>query len=412
MIQFEEFTLDNGLEVIVHEEPDTEMAVVNLLYKVGSRDEDPNKTGFAHLFEHLMFGGSKNVPSYDEPLQRVGASNNAFTSPDITNYYVTIPANNLETAFWLESDRMLSLSFDPKVLEVQRKVVIEEFKQRYLNQPYGDVWLKLRPLAYEQHPYNWPTIGKEIAHIEDATMDDVRAFFGKYYAPNNAVLVVAGKVTVPQVKALCEKWFAPIPAGTEVVRQYPKEGSHKGKKSITVNAAVPSSAIYKTYHMPARDHADYYHFDMISDILGRGKSSRLYTELLQKEKAFNSIGCYVTGSMDPGLLVVSGKLTKDTTFEQAESLIDGVIADFLEQPLASEELQKVKNKAESSLVLSGAELLQRATNLAYFKFLGNPDNINQEVDKIRAVEGDRLQAIAKEYLTDDNASVMYYQAQH
>ncbi|MEL7146269.1 MAG: pitrilysin family protein, partial [Bacteroidota bacterium] len=300
MIQFEEFTLDNGLEVIVHEEPDTEMAVVNLLYKVGSRDEDPEKTGFAHLFEHLMFGGSKNVPSFDEPLQRVGASNNAFTSPDITNYYVTLPANNLETAFWLESDRMLSLSFDPRVLEVQRKVVIEEFKQRYLNQPYGDVWLRLRPLAYDKHPYNWATIGKEVSHIEDATMEDVRTFFSKYYIPNNAVLVVAGKVTAAQVKALCEKWFAPIPAGAEIIRNYPVEGSHKGKKSITVNAAVPSSAIYKAYHMPARAHADYYHFDLISDILGRGKSSRLYKELLKKEQAFNSIACYLTGSIDPG----------------------------------------------------------------------------------------------------------------
>lgn len=412
MIQYTEFILENGLEVIVHEEPDTELAVVNLLYKVGSRDETPDKTGFAHLFEHLMFGGSANVPSYDEPLQMVGADNNAYTTPDITNYYVTLPANNLETAFWLESDRMLSLSFDPKVLEVQRKVVIEEFKQRYLNQPYGDVWLKLRPLAYEKHPYSWATIGKEISHIEEATMEDVKAFFKKYYVPNNAVLVVAGKVTTDQVKALCEKWFSPIPKGKTLEKNYPAEGTHKGKKSLKVNAKVPSSALYKAYHIPARDHADYYHLDMLSDILGRGKSSRLYEALVKKEEVFNSVGCYVSGSADPGLFVISGKLTKNTTLEEAEEKVDALLKDFMNSELPEEELTKVKNKAESSLIFSETELLNRATNLAYYKFLGDVDLINSEVDKVREVSASKLIALAKKYLTEDNAAVLHYQAEN
>src|SRR6218665_2626807 len=223
MIKYEHFTLQNGLEVYVHEDHTTPMAAVNILYNVGSRDEDEKKTGFAHLFEHLMFGGSKNIPNYDEPLQKVGGENNAFTSPDITNYYITLPSKNIETAFWLESDRMLSLSFDPKVLEVQRKVVIEEFKQRYLNQPYGDVWLKLRPLVYKNHSYRWATIGKEISHISDAKIEDVKAFFKKHYNPQNAIMVVGGDVTVEQVKHLSEKWFGPIPAGEKYHRNLPQE---------------------------------------------------------------------------------------------------------------------------------------------------------------------------------------------
>lgn len=258
MIQFKEFSLDNGLRVIVHEDPSVQIAVLNILYDVGSRDEHPEKTGFAHLFEHLMFGGSKNIPSYDEPLQKVGGENNAFTNTDITNYYLTVPAPNIETGFWLESDRMLSLSFDAEVLEVQRKVVIEEFKQRYLNQPYGDVWLKLRPLAYLKHPYQWATIGKEIRHIENATMDDVRNFFFRFYVPSNAVLVVAGNVRFDQVKQLSEKWFGPVGAPEQPGRRLPQEAPQTLKRTLEIEADVPASALYKAYHMPGRFHRDFF----------------------------------------------------------------------------------------------------------------------------------------------------------
>ncbi|MCR9249815.1 MAG: insulinase family protein [bacterium] len=408
MINFEQFYLDNGLQVIVHEDPNTEIAVLNLLYKVGSRDEDPNKTGFAHLFEHLMFGGSKNVESFDEALQEVGGENNAFTSTDITNYYITIPANNLETAFWLESDRMLSLSFDPEVLEVQRKVVIEEFKQRYLDQPYGDVWLKLRPLAYKTHPYNWATIGKEVAHIEDATMDDVKQFFQQFYAPNNAILVVAGNVTVDQIKSLSEKWFGPIEKGPSLDRSLPVEPKQKEKRWLDVEADVPASAFYMAFHMPGRKETDYHRADLLSDVLGRGKSSRLHQALVKDESIFNSIGAYVTGSADPGLLVVSGKLNEGITFQDAEKKVWEVISNLLNNGLEESELGKVKNKAESSLVFSEMELLNTAMNLAYSAFLGNPDFVNQEIDKITAVTVDGVLDIAKEILVADNCNVLAY----
>src|SRR6187551_1723049 len=339
MIQFDSFTLDNGLRVIVHEDPTVEIAVLNILYDVGSRDERPDKTGFAHLFEHLMFGGSKNIPNYDEPLQRVGGENNAFTNTDITNYYLTVPATNIETGFWLESDRMLSLSFDPKVLEVQRKVVIEEFKQRYLNQPYGDVWLKLRPLTYQVHPYKWATIGKEISHIENATMDDVKDFFFHHYRPNNAILVVAGNVKMDQVKKLSEKWFGPIPSGKAKIRRLTEEPAQKSKRVLEVEADVPANALYKAWHVPGRFDNDYYSSDLMSDILGRGHSSRLYQQLVQEKEIFTSISSFLTGTIDPGLMVVSGRLRDGVAFETAEQELENVLQAVVRDGVTKEELE-------------------------------------------------------------------------
>lgn len=410
MIDFKEFTLPNGLHVIVHEAPTTNIAVLNLLYKVGSKDEDPNKTGFAHLFEHLMFGGSQNVASYDEELQKVGGENNAFTSPDITNYYVTVPSTNLETAFWLESDRMLSLSFDPNVLEVQRKVVIEEFKQRYLNQPYGDVWLKLRPLAYKTHPYQWATIGKEISHIEDATMDDVKDFFHKYYAPNNAILVVSGNVGLEQVKHLTEKWFGPIPAAPSFDRALPTELPQTELRSVRVEEDVPTSQIYMAYHMPGRKEDAYHVADLLSDLLGRGKSSRLHTKLVKENNIFNSISAYVTGSADPGLLVINGKLKPETTFEEARSAIEEVVKTMTLDMVSDDELSKVKNKAESTLVFSEVELLNTAMNLAYSAFLGDTNLVNHETEKIQSVTTEEILQMANKILTKENCSILEYVA--
>lgn len=408
MIHYEQFVLDNGLRVFVHEDASTPMAAVNILYNVGSRDEDPNKTGFAHLFEHLMFGGSRNIPSYDEPLQKVGGENNAFTSPDITNYYITLPAANLETAFWLESDRMLSLSFDPTVLDVQQKVVIEEFKQRYLNQPYGDVWLKLRPLAYKQHPYQWATIGKDISHIEDATLDDVKSFFFKYYLPNNAILVVAGNVTVEQVKQLCAKWFAPIPAGSPYIRQLPVEPRQTEARKEETSAKVPLNGLYKAYHMPGRFDAGFHTVDLMSDILGRSKSSRLYQQLLRSNPLFSSVNAYVTASIDPGLLIVQGNLNKGVSLEEADAAVEAVIEEFISQPVLDEELTKVKNQGEATHAFSEVELLNRAMNLAYAANSGNPDLVNQEAAQIQAVTSDDIQAMAKQVLRKDNCSTLYY----
>jgi len=410
MINFQEFTLENGLRVIVHEDPTVQIAVMNILYDVGSRDEHPDKTGFAHLFEHLMFGGSVNIPSYDEPLQRVGGENNAFTNTDITNYYLTLPAANLETGFWLESDRMLSLSFDPKVLEVQRKVVIEEFKQRYLNQPYGDVWLKLRPLAYQQHPYQWATIGKEIAHIEDATMDDVKNFFFSHYVPNNAILVVAGHVTFNQVKTLAEKWFGPIPAGKLKPRNLPKENKQTQKRFAQVEAKVPADAFYKAWHMPGRFHNDYHAIDLLSDVLSRGQSSRLYQQLIKEKEIFTSISSFVMGTIDPGLLVVSGRVKEGVSLQDAEKEVNAILDEVVANGVTFDELEKVKNQAESTLEFGEMEVMNRAMNLAFSKLSGDADLVNREAEKLTAVTVADIQRVATDVLQESNASVLYYKA--
>ena len=378
---------------------------------MGSKDEDESKTGFAHLFEHLLFGGSRHVPVYDEPLQRVGGENNAFTSPDITNYYITLPAVNLETAFWLESDRMLSLSFDPRVLEVQRKVVVEEFKQRYLNQPYGDVWLRLRPLAYKVHPYRWATIGKEISHIEDATMDDVRSFFYKYYLPNNAILVVAGPVQADDIRRLAQKWFGPIPAGAPYRRQLPQEPVQQEARTIETEAAVPLDAIYKAFHMPAKTDNDYFAADLLTDLLGRGKSSRLYERLVKEAKLFNNVNAYATGSADPGLLVIQGQLNGGVTIERGEAELNAILEEFAQNGVPAEELAKVKNQAESTLVFSEVEMLNRAMNLAFAANLGDPEEVNREGEKLQAVTPDDVQHMARRILRPTNTSTLYYRAQ-
>lgn len=410
MISFSEFRLENGLRVIVHEDPTVQIAVMNILYDVGSRDEREEKTGFAHLFEHLMFGGSVNIPSYDEPLQRVGGENNAFTSTDITNYYLTVPASNIETGFWLESDRMLSLSFDPKVLEVQRKVVIEEFKQRYFNQPYGDVWLKLRPLAYHIHPYKWATIGKEISHIENATLDDVKDFFFQHYRPNNAILAVAGNVTVDQVKELSQKWFGSIPSGKENVRKLPTEPVQKEKRTLTVEAKVPANALYKSYHMPGRFHDDYYAADLLSDILSRGQSSRLYNQLVKEKEIFTSISSFVMGTIDPGQLIISGRIKDGIKLEDAEQEINAIIDQVIENGVTETELEKVKNQAASTLEFGEVEVMNRAMNLAFAALSGDVDLVNKEKSKIDAVNVQDIKRVAKTILREENSSVMYYKA--
>ncbi len=408
MIKFDQFTLANGLRVIVHEDPTVQLAVMNILYDVGSRDEDPAKTGFAHLFEHLMFGGSANIASYDEPLQLVGGENNAFTSTDITNFYLTVPAANIETGFWLESDRMMSLSFDPTVLEVQRKVVIEEFKQRYLNQPYGDVWLKLRPLAFQKHPYQWATIGKEISHIENATITDVKDFFFRHYLPNNAVLVVAGNVNLQQVKNLSEKWFGSIPAVKRPERNLIAEPKQKHKRTLEIEAKVPANALYKTWHMSGRFHDDYYASDFLSDILSRGQSSRLYHALVKEKEIFTSISSFVMGTVDPGLLVVNGRVKDGIDLKDAEAEVDRVLNEVLHQGITEEELQKVKNQAEASLQFGEVEVLNRAMNLAFASLSGDADLVNKEAQLMEQISLDDINRVSSQILREENSSVLYY----
>lgn len=408
MISYQQFTLSNGLQVIVHEDASTTLAVMDVIYDVGSRDEDPERTGFAHLFEHLMFGGSVNIPNYDSPLQSVGGENNAFTTPDLTNYYISLPYQNLETAFWLESDRMLSLAFNPQSLEVQRKVVIEEFKQRYLNQPYGDVWLKFRPLIYQQHPYRWATIGKEIKHIEEATLEDVKAFFQKHYVPSNAILVVAGKVDFEEVKIMAEKWFGPIPSGVKPVRNLPVEPVQDEDRRMEIKADVPSNRIYIAYPIVGRYAPGYHAIDLLSDLLGRNESSYLYNALVQNQRIFDSLHASLTGSMDPGLLVVSGQVCEGVDVADAEKLLLDAIQDFVKTGIDAEGLQRVKNQAEASLVFGEVEVLNRAMNLAMAANAGNVDFVNTEAAHIAAVELKEIQDWANKLFVQGKKNTLLY----
>jgi zinc protease len=410
MIQFDAFTLANGLRFFVHRDTTTPMMAMNILYDVGARDEHPDKTGFAHLFEHLMFGGSVHIPRYDEPLQRAGGENNAFTNSDFTNYYLTLPVDNIETAFWLESDRMLNLAFSKKSLEVQRQVVVEEFRQNYLNQPYGDVWLLLKPLAYKTHPYQWNTIGKEIAHIENAVLDDVKAFYAAHYNPNNALVAIAGNVEVEQVKILAEKWFGPIQSGPKTTRQLPAEAPQTEKRHLEEERNVPLTAIYKAWHIEARNHPDFFATDLISDLLGSGPSSRLHRQLVRKQGLFSEINAYITGDIDPGLFIVSGKLMPGVDPVNAEIAIDKELDTFKNKPVRLQELRKVKNKVLSALAFSSISILNKAMNLCYYGYLGDANMVNQLADSYRAVDAGQIQAIANSIFNDSNASTLYYKS--
>ncbi len=408
MIEFDKFTLKNGLRVIVHRDDTTPMAAVNILYNIGAKDENPERTGFAHLFEHLMFGGSVNIPNYDEPLQLVGGDNNAWTNNDITNYYLTVPKANLETAFWLESDRMLSLAFSEKSLEVQRSVVIEEFKQRYFNQPYGDVWLHLRPLAYQEHPYQWPTIGKSIDHIEKATLEEVKDFFFHHYAPNNAIMVVAGNVETEQVKTFAEKWFEPIERREIAKRNLPTEPIQTEFRSKKVERNVPFDAIYMAFHMGKRMDDDFYIVDLISDVLSNGQSSRIFQSLVKEKNLFSSIDAYLTGDFEPGLFLVSGKLIEGVDMKVAEDAIWEELNKIANQKVDEYELQKVKNKVESTLVFSEISYLNKAMNLATHELLGDANDINKEVEKYQKVTVDAILNKSAEIFRKENCSTLYY----
>lgn len=408
MIQFEKFTLANGLRVIVHQDLSTPMAVMNIMYDVGARDEDPNRTGFAHLFEHLMFGGSVNIPSYDEPLQMAGGENNAYTTNDLTNYYIQLPAENLETAFWLESDRMLSLAFGEKSLETQRKVVCEEFKEHYLTKPYGDVWHKMRELAYTKHPYRWMTIGKELSHIENAQLEDVKAFFFKHYRPVNAVLVVAGNVTVEKVKALAEKWFGDIPSGEVYKRNLPEEPVQTAERRLEINANVPLDALYKCWHMPGRLDGRYYVIDLLTDILSGGGSSRLYQSLVKEKKLFSNIECHHFGSTDAGLVVVEGKLVKGVKIEDAEKAVEAELDKMKKELVSETELQKVKNKTESMIAFEDMSVMNRANSLAYYEILGDAAWMNYELPKYATVTTEDILQESRAIFRAENSNTIHY----
>ena len=408
MLQFERFTLDNGLKVLVHVDKATPMVAMNILFDVGARDEEASRTGFAHLFEHLMFGGSLNIPEYDEPLQMAGGENNAYTTNDITNYHLQLPLQNIETAFWLESDRMLSLAFSEKSLDVQRKVVSEEFKEHYLNKPYGDAWHKLRLIAYKQHPYQWPTIGKDLKQIEEASLDDVKSFFWKHYRPVNAIMCVAGDITVEQVKELSEKWFGNIPAGEPYVRNVVGEPRQLEDRIETTYSDVPLDALYKAWHMSGRLTAPYYDADLITEIMGSGFASRLYQRLVKEEQLFSNINCYHTGSLDPGLLVIEGKIREGKSLEAANEAVEAEVTKLIANGVTDSELQKAKNKIEAMIAFEDMTLLNRANNLAFYELMGDAELINKEWEHYQAVTTGSLLATAKDIFRTGNCNTLFY----
>lgn len=410
MIAFEKFTLSNGLRVLVHTDRSTPMAVLNVLYDVGAKDENPEKTGFAHLFEHLMFGGSINIPSYDEPLQVAGGENNAFTTNDLTNYYCQLPAENIETAFWLESDRMLSLAFSKKSLEVQRKVVCEEFKEHYINKPYGDVWHNIREMAYTTHPYKWMTIGASLKHVEDATLDDVKAFFQKHYNPSNAILVVAGNVEVEDMKMLAEKWFGPIPAGEKYQRTLPVEPPQQEARRKDIKREVPLDAFYKCWHIFPRIDKRYYAVDLITEILGGGGSSRLFQTLVKEKQLFSNIECYHFGSTDAGLLTIEGKLVKGVDLQTAEAAVMEEIMKLKETGITEAELQKVKNKTESAMAFEDMSLMNRASSIAMYELLGDANLINTELSKYQEVTAREIVDLCATVFDENNSNTLYYRS--
>ena len=404
-------TLENGLRLVHHEDASTQMVALNIVYDVGARDEHPDHTGFAHLFEHLMFGGSRHIPDYDTPLQLAGGENNAWTNNDITNYYLTVPKANVETGFWLESDRMLGLDFSERSLEVQRGVVMEEFKQRCLNQPYGDMGHLLRPLAYKVHPYRWPTIGKELSHIAQATLDEVRTFFYRHYAPNNAVLAVTGNISWPETVRLTQKWFGDIPRREVPVRHLPQEPEQTEERRLTVERPVPVDALFMAFHMCRRDEPDYYAFDILSDLLANGRSSRLNQRLVQERKLFSNIDAYISGSRDAGLLHISGRPSAGISLEEAEDAVWAELDLLRHEAVDERELEKVKNKFESTYIFGNINYLNVATNLAWFELTGCAEDINREVPNYRAVSVGRLHEVSYQAFRRENGSVLQYRRQ-
>lgn len=408
MLQFTRFVLDNGLTVLHHFDETTPIAAVNVLYNVGAKDEDPERTGFAHLFEHLMFGGSQNIKNFDSELQKASGENNAFTTNDITNYYITLPVNNIETALWLESDRMKALDFNDKSLEVQRNVVIEEFKQRYLNQPYGESWLKLRPLAYKVHPYRWATIGKEIKHIEDATMEDVKAFFYNFYRPNNAVLSIAGNISLENTKELVNKWFGDIEKAEVKRNKIEKEPKQTETRKDKITADVPYDAIYMAWHIGERTNKDYHTTELITNILSGSASSRLYNRLVKDAELFSEIHCYQTDNTDEGLLMIQANLADKVSIESGEEAIWKELNLLLENGCSESELEKVKNKKETIFTYSETEVLTKAMNLAYYEYLGDAELINKEMESFRSVTTNDILNVSREIFKPENTSVLYY----
>ncbi len=408
MVEYKRKVLSNGLRVISHYDDSTQIAAVNVLYDVGSRDEDPNRTGFAHLFEHLMFSGSKHVKDYDIPVQQAGGENNAFTNCDMTNFYEVIPVQNIETALWLESDRMMSLNITEKSLSIQKDVVVEEFNETCINQPYGDLWHKISGLAYKSHPYRWPTIGIKVDHIRKATLSDVKNFYHKHYHPENAILVIAGNIPSDKAFQMAERWFGDVPAGNKIIRNLPSEEKQTAYRYQEIKSNVPAISINLSYHIPNRLSPDFYAYDLLTDVMSNGVSSRLFHNLVKDQCLFSDVDAFITGTIDPGLLVVTGKLMADVDFKVARQALQEEIEKLKREIISENELVMLKNKAESNLKFSEINILHKAMSLAFFEMIGDIDIINKEADYYNQVTREDILRIAQETFRKENCSEIIY----
>jgi zinc protease len=410
MISYNKFILGNGLRVLLHTDKSTPLVATNILYHVGSRDEDPQKTGFAHLFEHLMFSGTQRVPDYDDPIQKAGGENNAFTNNDVTNFYTILPVKNMETGLWIEADRMNGLDITPKAFETQQKVVIEEFKETCLNQPYGDVWHLLSALAYQKHPYRWPTIGLDISHIEDAQLKDVRDFYSTFYTPNNAILVISGNIDEDKTLKMIEKWFSPIPGSQKIEKNFPIEPPQNQARRKLIESDVPADALYMAFKTPDRKDPLYYATDTISDILAHGESSRLYRILVKEKKIFSAIDAYLTGTIDPGLFMIEGRLSSGVSLNQAEEELWKVLNQLKNELLGPQELIKIKNKIYTNLAFSELSVVNKAINLAFYEAMDDADLINKEYEFYQNITAEDIKLSAESIFSLSQCSTLLYKS--
>lgn len=408
MIEFEKHILSNGLRVLAHYDSSTPMATTNILYDVGSKDEDPDATGFAHLFEHLMFGGSVNIPVFDTPVMLAGGENNAFTNNDLTNYFITLPAGNLETALWLESDRLMGLDLSNERLMTQKSVVIEEYRQRYLNQPYGDLSLLLRPLTYKVHPYMWPTIGKDIEHIQKAELQNVKSFFQNHYNPSNAILSIAGNIKPDSVFSMAEKWFGDITRGVQNQRALPQEPIQAGRRELTVYRNVPAAELLMAFHTGARVSRDFYILDLLTDVLSGCDSGRFPGTLVRKKELFSEIDIYLSGEIEPGLVIVSGRLKDGILIHEAEKAVMEELDRVADAPVSPAELEKARNRYESQQLMSYLSAANKAFSLAFHELLGDAQRINTEIDKYMSITPEEIMESSSRTFREANCSVIHY----
>jgi zinc protease len=408
MIEHTKHKLSNGLTLLLNADPNTKIVAVNTLFKVGARDEKADKTGFAHLFEHLMFEGSKHVPHFDKELQKVGGSSNAFTNNDYTNYYCTLPLDSLETALWIESDRMLHLDLSEKNLENQKSVVSEEFKQRYLNQPYGDIWFLVREMMYKNHPYMWPTIGKDLSHIEKAKMEDVKSFFSSYYSPSNAILTISGDIDIHNTITQVEKWYKDIPSGNINTNIYPDEPVQTEQRFLQVDRDVPQNILLKAYLMPERTHEDYYVYDVISELLSGGKTAILYNELVKKAPVFSDISAFVSSNLSKGMFVISGRLAEGVSIEDANKKLNDLLVQFKNNLVAQKELEKCLNNVLFAHSINSMGVLNKAMNLSYFEMIGGAELFNDELNKYQKVTAQQVSEIANKLFVESRENLLYY----